>query len=51
MDSTLSFRGSLLKSTLKDEIERAGTLTKFKKLITKWDLFWDAKACQCLIRN
>ena len=29
--NSLSFRGSLLWNTLKDEIKRAGTLTNFKK--------------------
>ena len=33
---SLSFRGSLLWNALKDEVKRAGTLTKFKKLIVKW---------------
>ena len=32
---SLSFRGSLLWNTLKDEVKRAGTLTKFKKSILK----------------
>ena len=41
----LSFRGSLIWNTLKDEIKRAGTLTKFKKLIAKCD----GKACRCSI--
>ena len=41
----LSFRGSLLWNTLKDEVKRAGTLTKFKKSIVKWD----GKSCNCLI--
>ena len=34
---SLSFRGSLLWNPLEDEIKRAGTLTKFKTLISKWD--------------
>ena len=34
---SLSFRGSLLLNTLKDEVNRAGNLTKFKKSIVKWD--------------
>ena len=29
---SVSFRGSLLWNTLKDEVKRAGTLTKFKKI-------------------
>ena len=35
--TSLSFRGSLLWNTLKDKIKIAGTLTKLKKLIAKWD--------------
>ena len=42
---SLSFRGSLLWNTLKDEVKRAGTLTKFKKSIMKWD----GKSCNYLI--
>ena len=42
---SLSFRGSLLLNTLKDEITRAGTLTKFKKSIVKGD----GKSCNSLI--
>ena len=42
---SLSFRGSLLWNTLKDEVKRAGALTKFKKSIVKWD----SKSCNCLI--
>ena len=42
---SLSFRGSLLWNTLKDEVKRAGTLTEFKKSIVKWD----GKSCNCLI--
>ena len=34
---SLSFRASLLWNTLKDEVKRTGTLTKFKKSIVKWD--------------
>ena len=41
----LSFRRSPLWNTLKDEVRRAGALTKFKKLIAKWD----DKACHCLV--
>ena len=41
---SLSFRGSLLRNTLKDEVKRAGTLTKVKKLIMKWD----GKSCNFL---
>ena len=44
---SLSFRGSLLWNTLKDEVRIAGTLIKFKKSIVKWD----GKPCSCLIRN
>ena len=33
--NSLSFRGSLLWNTLKDEIKRAGTLTAFKKSIAE----------------
>ena len=40
-----AFRGSLLWNTLKDEVKRAGTLTKFKKSIVKWD----GKSCSGLI--
>ena len=39
---SLSFRGSLL---WKDEVKRAGTSTKFKKSIVKWD----GKSCNCII--
>ena len=42
---SLSFRGSLLWNTLKDKVKRAGTLTKLKKSIVKWD----GKSCSCLI--
>ena len=42
---SLSFRGSLLWNTLKDEVKRAGTLTKLEKSIVKWD----GKSCNCLI--
>ena len=34
---SLSFRGSLLWNTLKDEVKRAGTLKKFKRSILKWE--------------
>ena len=43
LDSLL-FRGSLLRNTLKDEVKRAGTLTKVKKSIMKWD----GKSCNFL---
>ena len=42
---SLPFRGSLLWNTLKDEVKRAGTLTKLKKSIVKWD----SKSYNCLI--
>ena len=42
---SVSFRGSLLWNMLKDELIRAGTLTKFKNSIMKWD----DKSCNCLI--
>ena len=42
---SLSFRGSLLWNTLKDEVKRAGTLTKLEKSIVKWD----GKSCNCLV--
>ena len=44
--NSLSFRGHLLGNTLKDEIKRAGILTKFlKKLIAKGN----GEPCRCLI--
>ena len=42
---SLSFGGSLLWNTIKDDTKGVSILTKFKKLITKWD----GKACHCLI--
>ena len=42
---SLSFRGSLLRNTLKDEVKRAGTSATFKNLMMKWD----SKSCNCLI--
>ena len=40
-----SLRGSLLWNTLKDEVKRAGTLTKFEISIVKWD----GTSCTCLM--
>ena len=42
LDSLL-FKGNFLWNTPKDDIERAGTLSKFKKMIMKWE----GKACYC----
>ena len=39
------FTGAYLWNTLKDEVKRAGPLTKFKKSFVKWD----GKPCNCLI--
>ena len=41
----LSFGGSPLWNTPKNEVKRAGTLTKFKKSIIRWD----GESCNCLI--
>ena len=45
--NSLSFRGSLLWNTLKDELKLASSLEKFEKDIGSWD----GRSCTCYICN